>query len=97
MPFLTYINSPGTKWNACVGLPYGTSYWHVGNSSQQNRCFKMALTKYKKELLQRKEFVGTEFATDKQEITYIVGQAWENLFACIESNKKAVQREDGDH
>ncbi len=57
----------------------------------------MALTKYKKELLQRKEFVGTEFATDKQEITYIVGQAWENLFACIESNKKAVQREDGDH
>ena len=90
MPFLKYINSPGTKWNACVGLPYGTSYWQVGDSSEQNGCFKMALTKYKRELLRRKESVGAEFAIDKQDITYIVAQAWANSFARIEKNKKAI-------
>ena len=50
----------------------------------------MALTKHKRELLQRKELVGAEFAINKQDITYIVGQAWANSFACIESNKKAI-------
>jgi hypothetical protein len=42
LPFLKYMNTAETKWNACIGLPYGTSYWQVGNSSEQNGCFKMA-------------------------------------------------------
>jgi hypothetical protein len=25
--FLEYINSNETKWDCCIGLPYGTSYW----------------------------------------------------------------------
>ena len=58
----------GTKWNACVGVPYGTSYWQVGDSSEQNGCFKMALTKYKRELLRRKELAGVEFAINKEDI-----------------------------
>jgi hypothetical protein len=24
-----YINCPETKWNVCIGVPYGTSYWQV--------------------------------------------------------------------
>jgi hypothetical protein len=90
LPFLKYINSPQTKWNACIGLPYGTAYWQVGESSEQNGCFKMALTKYKRELLRRKELVGAEFAIDKQDITYIVRQAWASSFARIDNNKKAI-------
>jgi hypothetical protein len=50
----------------------------------------MALTKHKRELLQRKETVGAEFAIDKQDITYIVAQGWPNSFARIENNKKAI-------
>ena len=90
LPFLKYINAADTKWNACIGLPYGTAYWQVGDSSEQNGCFKMALTKHKRELLRRKELVGAEFAIDKQDITYIVGQAWANSFARVENNKKAI-------
>ena len=90
LPFLKYVNSPQTKWNACIGLPYGTAYWQVSDSSEQNGCFKMALTKYKRELLRRKELAGAEFAIDKQDITYIVRQAWASSFACIDNNKKAI-------
>ena len=42
--FLKYINEPETKWNVCMGVPYGTSYWQVGDSHEQNGCFKMAVT-----------------------------------------------------
>jgi hypothetical protein len=48
------------------------------------------LSEHKQKLLRRKEYVGAEFAIGKQDITYIVGQAWENLFSLVESNKKAV-------
>ncbi|KAI2492615.1 hypothetical protein MHU86_21929 [Fragilaria crotonensis] len=47
LKFLRYVNDPTTKWNACIGVPYGTSYWQVGDSTEQNGCFKMALTRYK--------------------------------------------------
>jgi len=44
---LEYINNQETKWNCYIGLPCGTSYWQVGDCSEQNGCFKMALTKPK--------------------------------------------------
>jgi len=48
--FLEYINAALTKWNCCIGLQYGTSYWQVGESSEQNGCFKMALARAYQEL-----------------------------------------------
>jgi hypothetical protein len=47
LEFLEYINTPEHKWNCCIGLPYGTSYWQVRDSSEQNGCFKMAFTREK--------------------------------------------------
>ena len=93
LPFLRYVNDKqgiGTKWNACVGVPYGTSYWQVGDSSEQNGCFKMALTKYKRELLRRKELAGVEFGINKEDITYLVSQAWADSFARVVHNKSAI-------
>jgi hypothetical protein len=58
LPFLRYVNDKegiGIEWIACVGVPYGTSYWQVGDSNEKNGCFKMALTSYKRELLRRRE------------------------------------------
>ncbi|KAI2504990.1 hypothetical protein MHU86_9433 [Fragilaria crotonensis] len=43
LTFLQYINRDKTKWNVCIGVPYGTSYWQVGDSTEQNGCFKMAI------------------------------------------------------
>jgi hypothetical protein len=71
-------------------VPYGTSYWQVGDSSEQNGCFKMALTKHKRDLLARKALVDEEFAIEKDNVTYLVSQAWEDLFARIRTNKNAI-------
>jgi hypothetical protein len=52
--FLEYINSYESKWFVNVGLPYGTSYWQVGNSTEQNDYFKMELMKLKQMLVTKK-------------------------------------------
>ncbi|KAI2497276.1 hypothetical protein MHU86_17240 [Fragilaria crotonensis] len=90
LKFLRYVNDPTTKWNACIGVPYGTSYWQVGDSTEQNGCFKMALTRYKRELLARKELAQAEFAINKKDVVYLVAQAWADSFACVRSNLKAI-------
>jgi hypothetical protein len=90
LKFLRYVNNPATKWNACIGVPYGTSYWQVGDSTEQNGCFKMALTRYKRELLAQKELVQAEFAINKEDVVYLVAQAWADSFARVRSNLKAI-------
>jgi len=39
--FLHYINEKATKWCICLGTSYGTSYWQVADSAEQNGCYKM--------------------------------------------------------
>ena len=53
--FLRYINAEATKWVGCLGLPNGTAYWQVGDSSEQNGMYKMSLVKAKRRLLRNKK------------------------------------------
>jgi hypothetical protein len=39
--FLMYINDVGHVWKVCLDILYATNYWQVGDSSQQNRTFKV--------------------------------------------------------
>jgi len=68
LEFLEYINSEETKWHVNIGLPYGTSYWQVGDSTEQNGCFKMALSKAKQELVTKKNDAGLPFEINKTDI-----------------------------
>ena len=43
--FLNQINNEQHKWAVCIGVLYGTNLWQVGDSSQQNGAFKIALKK----------------------------------------------------
>jgi hypothetical protein len=38
---LEFVNCKEMKCEVNIGLPYGTSYWQVGDSTEQNGCFKM--------------------------------------------------------
>jgi hypothetical protein len=38
--FLTYINDPDHIWKVCLGVPYATNFWQVGDSAEQNGTFK---------------------------------------------------------
>ncbi len=90
LKFLQYINSPRTTWNVCIGVPYGTSYWQVGDSTKQNRCFKMALAKYKRSLLKWKTECRLEFAVEEKDVVLLVHRAWLDSFARVSTNKKAI-------
>ena len=89
--FLEYINQTETKWQVCVGVPYGTSYWQVGDSEEQNGSFKMALTKLKEEMINtriRKMIQDMQIAPT--DIIPLVNNAWDVSFARMEKNKKAI-------
>ena len=83
-------HSEDTKWDVCIGLPYGTSYWQVGDSTEQNGCFKMALTKAKQQLVQYKHDSGLDFAIEKEDVVGLVGKAWKASFARVQTNRKAI-------
>jgi hypothetical protein len=90
LDFLEYINTCETKWNVNIGLPYGTSYWQVGDSTEQNGCFKMALTKAKQKLVTAKNDAGLPFEINKTDVVKLVKEAWEVSFARVNTNRKAV-------
>jgi hypothetical protein len=54
LEFLEYINCKESKWEVNIGLPYGTSYGQVGDSTEQNGCYKMALARIKQALVTKK-------------------------------------------
>jgi hypothetical protein len=72
LEFLEYINDAEHKWNCCISLPYGTSYWQVGDSSEHNGCFKMAMSKAKQQLVLKKNDNGLEYTINKEDIAGLV-------------------------
>jgi hypothetical protein len=92
LEFLEYINTTEHKWNCCIGLPYGMSYWQVGDSSEQNGCFKMALTRAKQQLVSQKNDSGLEYTINEEDIVGLVQEAWKGSFARVETNRQAISR-----
>ena len=91
LPFLNYINCPNHEWVVFLGVPYGTSYWQVGDSSEQNGSYKMAITKAKAKLVDMKiKKCIKNPRVEKDEIVLVVNQAWNASFARVEYNKKAI-------
>ena len=91
LEFLQYINDDETKWNTCIGVPYGTALWQVGDSSQQNGKFKILLTKKKRELFEKrlKSFCQHVHLL-KSDIMILIRDTWMEAFGNIESNLKAI-------
>jgi hypothetical protein len=48
--FIDYIAKPIHKWRVNLGIPYATSYWQVGDSSEQNGHFKCLLSVTKRNI-----------------------------------------------
>jgi hypothetical protein len=90
LQFLEYINREETKWHVNIGLPYGTSYWQVGDSTEQNGCFKMALAREKQALVTKKSEHALPFEINKTDVVKLVKNAWNVSFARVETNRKAV-------
>ena len=52
--FLRYINTPEDNFVTCIGVPYGTALWQVGDSKEQNESFNIAMTAEKRKLVQKR-------------------------------------------
>ena len=63
LSFLRYINNENTKWAVCIGVPYGTAFWQVGDSSEQNGMYKMRLTEEKRRPFQTRMNTSTGSST----------------------------------
>jgi hypothetical protein len=85
--FLQYINNENHRWSVCIGVPYGTSLWQVGDSVQQNGVFKVRITMIKQKILECRfeKMMGIELIPF--DIIPIVNFAWMGSF----QNKKKQQ------
>ena len=90
LPFLKYINNKTTEWCVCLGVPYGTAYWQVGDSKEQNGSFNMAMTDAKRKLLDLKRKFCMNATIDKNDLMLLINIAWNKSFARVDKNRRAI-------
>lgn len=88
--FITYIRNPKHRWYVCVGVPYATALWQVGDSSQQNGQFKQELNEAKRQLVKFKTEKNLPTTMSNEDIVPLVNAAWTTSFGRVRSNKKAI-------
>jgi hypothetical protein len=90
--FLEYINGEGHMWFVLLGVPYATSYWQVGDSSEQNGCAKTLWYKEKDKLVKFKIRKGMPISIKPTDIMPLLnrvlprayGRKDKNLNACAD-------------
>jgi hypothetical protein len=95
MEFLSYIRHEEHKYCCCIGLPYGTHLWQVGDSPAQNGNFKFYEQGFRDMLLREKKHRGMPLTIKPTDIVPIVNYSWEQSFAVVKNNKKAILERGG--
>ena len=90
LPFLKYINTPKENWVVCIGVPYGTTLWQVGDSKGKHGSFNIAFTIAKQNLLEYKESIGLPGTLEDNDPVPLINCALNNSFARVEKNKNAI-------
>jgi hypothetical protein len=85
-PFLEYVNEPAHKWYCCFGVPYATHIWQVADASSLNGCYKIELTKAKRNYIQYRSVPKFE-PTD---IVPLVNVAFSKSFGKQKNAQKAI-------
>jgi hypothetical protein len=70
LSFLELVNDKKHHRWTCVGTPYGTNKWQLGDSEQQNGTFNIEMSKDKKERLADKVKNRFPFKLTKEDITW---------------------------
>jgi hypothetical protein len=89
-PFIKYTLESSTPCGCCIGVPYGTSLWQVGDSEKQNGTFKVECNKSKSDTVTAKIRAGLPDTLERSDIVRIVHVAWMKLFVRVETNKRAI-------
>jgi hypothetical protein len=89
-PFLEYTLESNRPWTCCIGVPYGTSMWQVGDSTEQNGTFKIESKEANADTVRNKIGAGLPVTLEKTDIVRIVNVAWQESFARVDMNKRAI-------
>ena len=90
VPFLQYINTPTDHWVVCIGVPYGTTLWQVGDSKEQIGSFNIAMNQAKQDLLSFKEEKCIKRTLLPTDLMPLINKAWSKSLACDNKNRKAI-------
>ena len=88
--FLKRINDPTRPYVGCVGVPYFTHGYQVGDASEQNGCFKSDWYREKDALTQWKAQNGYQLSITKTDIMPLLNRAVKKSFLDAEKAKKAI-------
>ena len=92
LEFLEYINHKDHPWKVCLGVPYGTALWQVGDSSEQNGKFKMLINEKKNVLFrQRLSNFTQKIQLNRTDIIPLVNYAFYPAFCNQVNNAKAIR------
>ena len=100
IPFLRYINYLDEKgnsiseanhaWHCYIGLPNGTAFWQVGDSSQQNGRFKVNIRREKEYIRNQQRMYREQIKISRFHVVLMVGLVWSKCFGDVAGNKHAI-------
>jgi hypothetical protein len=92
--FVTYINDPRHLWKVCLGVPYATNFWQVGDSAEQNGAFKQVLWYKEKDLVGKyKSIRSIPMYLNAEDTVPMMNRIWDGSFGRILTNKQATSNQ----
>jgi hypothetical protein len=88
--FVSYINDPAHEWRVCLGVPYATVLWQVGDASEQNGKFKIEWTKVKEWMMTYKSINCLPCTIGPTDIIPLINRVFHKSYGSIHSNLKAL-------
>ncbi|KAL3804780.1 hypothetical protein ACHAW5_001887 [Stephanodiscus triporus] len=88
--FVEYINDSNHTWKVCLGVPYATSLWQVGDASEQNGMVKSEWYREKKQLLSWKYLNNLPRAIRPDDVMPLMNKIFYKSYDNVANNKKAV-------
>ena len=88
--FVEYINNPAHRWKVCLGVPYATSLWQVGDASEQNGRAKTMWYREKARFTSWKLEHHLPCKIDACDIVPLVNKLFHECYGNVALNKKAT-------
>jgi hypothetical protein len=88
--FVVYINNKAHEWRVCLGVPYATVLWQVGDASEQNGKFKIEWTKVKEWLMVWKSINCLPGMIGHTDIIPLINRVFHKSYGSINSDLKAL-------
>ena len=88
--FVSYINNHDHEWRVCLGVPYATVLWQVGDASEQNGKFKIEWTKVKEWMMVYKSINCLPCTIGPTDIIPLINRVFHKSYGNVYSNLKAL-------